>query len=233
MIDMSDEAKVQAELVQAKRTTMAPVQDAHAYPNCCVCHLEMRDGNGRQKTGTGWFVGRNTVITAAHNLISSDFRARSVYVYAGRSPRQGSVWSGPGKWYDVHPDWRGSAKPACDVAAVWVEQEQDRVGNLRVIAPGQSLAKDQGIAVAGYPKTLPYGAQGHARGALLGIRDGRIDHGLPTAEGVSGGPIWILDSDGMAQVVGIHTHAPSVDGTEAVLITDPISQLIRQWRDGR
>jgi len=215
---------------------MEQVIDAREYPHRCVCHLEIRNsdsGTSRIKSGTGWFVGRNTVITAAHNIIDHDerFHASSVYVSAGRSPRQGSVWSGPATWYQVHPHWAISPSPEVDLAAVWVAQQSDLVGNLRLIEPGQSLSRGQEIHIAGYPDTLPFGAQGRASGHLRGVGQGRIDHQLPTSNGVSGGPIWIVDSTGMPRVAGIHTHASSPHETEAVLVTDAISQQIKKWRD--
>ncbi|MCA1714585.1 MAG: hypothetical protein LC715_05540, partial [Gammaproteobacteria bacterium] len=44
------------------------VEDTSAFPHSAICHLRMTAADGRQYTGTGFYVGRTRILTCAHNL---------------------------------------------------------------------------------------------------------------------------------------------------------------------
>ncbi len=214
---------------------MEPVGETNTklHPFRCICHLEMKGLEGEAKSGSGWFVGPRTIITAAHNLRQwlSPFTARTMRVSAGQHGMYGSVWSGRAQWQAMHPGWDATENPEFDVAAIWLDERVDQLGVIPIAAFPPPQLTGARIKVAGYPQTMPEGVQAVGHGTLTQVRGLRIDHDIATAQGVSGGPVWVTDDQNLPWVVGIHTNAKTEHATEAVLITDDLAQQIKQWRD--
>src|SRR5262245_43472039 len=91
------EAAVQPEVIFGADNRVQ-VRDTTGYPYCCICYLKIWLNGGWQAFGTGWIIGKRTVITPGH----------SVYV----DPEPGSrVPPGWARQVEVVPGRNGQQRP--------------------------------------------------------------------------------------------------------------------------
>jgi len=104
--------------------------------------------------------------------------------------------------------------------------------------------------VTGYPgdkviplkngETLPAAAQFHHATPIETVHADRIYYPADTFRGQSGAPVYIIEEDGCATVVGVHAYGTGADGgsgglayenNSAAWIDAPMLQVLSDWRN--
>jgi glutamyl endopeptidase len=220
----------------------------------CICHLEVEYENGPVGMGTGFLIGPQTVITAAHVLVdrrrdwSAPRRASRVRVLPGRNgtlaPYGYAVtdkFDMPNEWKDDNTDQRRAA--AFDFAAIHLpktadtEVQQEPLGarlgyfGLKAFAEAdEEKIKLLFINNAGYPKERdkPYGTLWYNAGRVRTWAPEFVEYMVDTEGGQSGSPIYFYDEKKQQRyVVAIHTTGDFVN--RGLRITPPIFEQIRRW----
>jgi V8-like Glu-specific endopeptidase len=221
-------------------------QATQQYPYCCVCHLRIYCRGNVFALGTGWVIGKRTVITAGH----------CVYTYpkTGTPVQRGwalQVEVIPGRDGDKKPYGTFIAKPA-NLYSVsgWTENHNELADYGAIILNedlpmglgfGYGALSDQELNgltanVVGYPGEFTdpttvgtmWGDSGR-----LGVRSpSQLSYTIDTTEGQSGSSVFYLrpapNNDAIA--VGIHTYGLERVSNYATRITTSVRDNLRFWR---
>ena len=232
---------------QAREEWFAGVPNTTIFPHSAICLLEMKDASGSVVSrGTGFYIGRNRILTCGHNLAPA---ARvSVDVVPGKNG-QGAGTEPFGRFNVARASWRvpGSytgPNTGFDLAVI------DNVPNA---APGDrwfdvleelNQSRPEGVVVCGYSSKSPKvpeltaaidGYKQHLHAgyiAALGAGDSTFDYPILTLKRASGSPVYyISDKDGglKAYVVGVHTGTASDDTNRGCRLTNTKID----WIEGR
>jgi glutamyl endopeptidase len=235
------------------------VADTAMTPWRCICHLEIEYENGPVGTGTGFLIGPQTVITAAHVLVDRRFfgwnrprkakRARLLPGRNGTLAPYGYVVSEkfqiPDEWLAKDADEERAA--AFDYAAIqipWTEDtevEDERLGQrlgyfgLRSYSDAEEdKVKLLFVNNAGYPwePNKPYGTLWYNAGRISRWTDDFVEYMVDTEGGQSGSPVYFYDERQQQRyVVAIHTTGDFVN--RGLRITPTVFRQICQWADRR
>ena len=206
-----------------------------------ICHLTIRARNGSQYVGTGFMIGKRTVITAGH----------CVYIHsAGGWP----------SYIDVAPGRNGGLRPYGSVRAVtfrsvtgWVSNSSRDYDYGAIILPANTPAPIQALGgfgfghwndasllnrmvnLSGYPgdggKLGPEretGSQWWMARAIKSVSARSFAYDIDTVGGQSGSPVWTV-INGQRIALGIHTNG-YVGGNSATRITQPVFENLKAWR---
>ncbi len=212
---------------QAREEWFAGVPNTTIFPHSAICLLEMDNGSGGISRGTGFYIGRNRILTCAHNL----YNKASVTIIPGKNGNGGASTEPFGRTTVASASWRipasyaGSNK-ATDLAVI---------DNVPIDAPnGQwfdtleelDQSRPEGVVVCGYSsrsEKVPEltqaidGFKQHLHAgyiAALAPDDSTFSYPILTLKRASGSPVYyISDKSGTLRsyVVGVHTGADSDD----------------------
>ncbi|MBT9553525.1 MAG: N-acetylmuramoyl-L-alanine amidase [Hydrogenophaga sp.] len=212
---------------QAREEWFAGVPNTTLFPHSAICLLEMQDGAGKVGRGTGFYIGRNRILTCAHNL----YNKTSVTIIPGKNGNGGGSTEPFGRTTLTSASWRipasyaGSNK-ATDLAVI---------DNVPIDAPnGQwfdsleelNQSRPEGVVVCGYSsrsEKVPEltkaidGFKQHLHAgyiAALADDDSTFSYPILTLKRASGSPVYyISDKSGVlsSYVVGVHTGADTDD----------------------
>jgi V8-like Glu-specific endopeptidase len=210
----------------AREEWFAGVPNTTIFPHSAICLLEMHDGSGGLARGTGFYIGRNRILTCAHNL----YGQASVDIVPGKNG-QGGGTEPFGRCNVTSSSWRipasyGGSNPAFDLAVI---------DNVPIAAPGGrwfdvleelNQSRPEGVVVCGYSSRstkVPEltaaidGFKQHLHAgyiAALGPGDSTFDYPILSLKRASGSPVYyISDKDGTqkAYIVGVHTGSATDD----------------------
>jgi V8-like Glu-specific endopeptidase len=217
------------------------IRNTTAIPWRRICQLTIRAKNGAQYVGTGFLIGKRTVITAGH----------CVYIHsAGGWPA----------YIDVAPGRNGGARPFGTVRAIqyrsvtgWVNSKSRDHDYGAIILPAntplvvQSLGgfgfgywpdsqlHQRMVNLSGYPgdggKLGPdreAASQWWMARQIKAVGSRSFSYDIDTVGGQSGSPVWTLHN-GQRIAVGIHTNG-FIGGNSATRITQPVFNNLRTWR---
>jgi V8-like Glu-specific endopeptidase len=251
------EATLRAESASGAEALMGPddrtqVQNTHDYPYRCICHLRMRfrttAGDYVSATGTGWVIGKRTVITAGHCVFvpkDQDFDldhvwAETMEVIPGRNGNDwpyGSFTVGPENLHSTQ-GWVGQGQEAADYGAIVLTQDlPDDFGTF-----GFGSHTDQDLTglhanVVGYPGELNNTSRagtmwGASQPPLLSPTQTKLRYRINTTPGQSGASVFYLRSDvGDAISAGIHNYGQENVMNYGTRITEEVKQNLITWRD--
>lgn len=206
--------------------------DTDQPPLRAICSLLMQDAAGLPMIGTGFLVGRRTVMTCAHNLRTSKFTASRVIVRPGREAgRQAPEPFGvhvveAADWW-MHSDWPSGWKAAHDFALLRLPKPVgDATGWLGIAALSGPTIAARMVNLAGYPacvgrcqhqedeNVIPSDQRGAQlwwqRDRILRTDEDQLFYDLDTFGGNSGSPVILMpvEGDGWSgpTAIGIHTR---------------------------
>lgn len=207
---------------------LVPVNDTSAVPFRSIAFLDITYTDHRMGSGTGWFAGPKTVVTAAHCLVEPGFgsSAATVSVLPGFF---GLARGFVAARLFVPPEWtRSVAEGRPDIRFDWAliylaDPDVGRtVGWFGLAAPPDTSLDALLLNIAGYLR--PRGPQFFDGGRLAGFDDDFLFHRFDTDRGMSGSPI-IVKRDDRRYAVGIH-HAGDVASNRALRINDRLFDAI-------
>jgi V8-like Glu-specific endopeptidase len=213
-----------------------------------VCSLRMvwvsspRPGEAARlypASGTGWLIGRRTVVTAGHNLYvptaTLEFPitgwARRVEVYFGRDEgSRGSTHLSE----DLHSvlGWTRDANREYDYGVIQLTEPVERAGCF-----GYRVESDDRLRNLTYTHVIGYPGADRPPGTLWGafgkveVRPRVLRYAMATSRGQSGGPVFYKNQDDRV-AVGIHTGkpaGPAGEPNQAVRVTRDVSDNLRAW----
>lgn len=199
------------------------VRDAGRFPFSAICHLMREFSDGSQSGATGFLIDPQTVITAAHCLMSPARRLvgreavpRRIRVVAGRNGRTVAGPFGVAEarhWY-VPRAYKSRFNRAFDYGLIRLA----RPLAAREFFPMTALAnaelaevrQSRLLHISGYPGDKPRGTQWHHSERLDKKDAARLYYSVDTCPGHSGAPIWIEHwRNRPVTVIGIHTAGPT------------------------
>jgi N-acetyl-anhydromuramyl-L-alanine amidase AmpD/V8-like Glu-specific endopeptidase len=226
----------------AREEWFVGVENTQLFPHSAICLLQMSDGSGGTSYGTGFYIGRNRILTCAHNLSG---KASAVVTPgkngAGNEPF-GSFTVNASSWR-VAPRY-GSGGSDNDLAVI---------DNVPIDAPnGQwfeflnaTPSDRMPLVVCGYSRksdvvpaltALMDGNKQHLHGgyAQRMPTPDTIDYPILTLHRASGSPVYTLRDDGSglrALVCAVHVSgAPAADGLNRGCFITPTKI---DWIEGR
>lgn len=171
------------------------VDDASQAPWNGIALINMFRAGNRVLVGTGFLCASDVLLTARHNLTSTDYDSAGVWLGydASSNPK---VSTQVIRAYATHRD--------LDLAVLILDAPHPGVFTLR-----DAAAEQDQVSVAGYG--LPYGdgrpRLSQASGALGKIEATTVRYQVSTREGDSGGPVFVVDRH-VATAMAVHSAAP-------------------------
>ncbi|WP_226436208.1 trypsin-like serine peptidase [Rhodococcus yananensis] len=215
------------------------ITTTNVYPWRVHASLLIQLADGSYASGTGFFIGPRTVITAGHCVFvqgSGPRRGwvRSVTVMPGRNgsvlPYGSVTVSGSGIRSVV--GWTQNGNSNWDVGALILPTELgSRTGWLGFGYYSDATLLASTANLAGYPGDKPSGTLWYHSRRLLSVSAGRIHYQVDTFGGQSGSAVYRL-VDGHRYAFGIHTNgaAPGIPVNSGVRITKPIFDRMKAWK---
>jgi autotransporter passenger strand-loop-strand repeat protein len=199
-------------------------------PYLCTCYIDAVDSAGVHPLGTGFIIGRHTILTAAH--VVSGFSPSQISVFPGDQTGHAGVsinMSGA----QVHTNWDGTdINRQDDYAIIDVSGTQDLAASygMFLIPP---LAFNGGtVNITGYPSPfLPRQCNDIGSESQDSTNSGLLDEqNVNTYGGNSGSPVWVYNG-AYVEAIGIHVagqHGSGTTGT-AVGLTPSVISAITTW----
>ncbi|GAA5785138.1 papain-like cysteine protease family protein [Chitiniphilus shinanonensis] len=220
----------------------AGVPNTRIFPHSAICQLLMTMPDGVYQ-GTGFYIGRNRILTCAHNLAG----ASNVTIIPGRNGAGGKPFgetSVPSSSWRVAPGYTGTGNWANDLAVIdnvplaapndqWFEfLNATPSDQLPIVVCGYSL---QSVAVPELTQAID-GDKQHLHGGYAASQSGPevIEYPILTLKGASGSPVYHISNAGgqlRAQVCAVHvTGEPAAQGLNRGCFITPRKI---DWIEGR
>jgi len=210
----------------------AGVANTSVFPFSAICQLRMKFGSS-WFLGTGFYVARDRILTAGHNVFdSSDGWASEVIVTPGRQ----SLMTQPFPSFTVrrdaleaHPNWQREPRGASFDLAVLKVRTPPPNGQAFDAQPLRS-APSSSIAVCGYAAETQHGVDPNRQSMDVDrVREllaESFTYSLHTTKGTSGSPVFTTGSDGRVTAIGVHSRANDRHTNRACRLTpDKLSWL--------
>ncbi|MCF7220879.1 N-acetylmuramoyl-L-alanine amidase [Marilutibacter chinensis] len=208
---------------QAREEWFAGVSDTRQFPHSAICQLIMTKADGSQYQGTGFYIGRNRILTCAHNLHGK----ATVQIIPGRNGTGGmpfgdatvdaSSWRiAPG--YTGPGDWDNDLAVIDDVP---IEAPHGQFFRFLNASPSTQLP----VVVCGYSagsRKVPEldliidGDMQHLHGGYVSEAPtpDTIDYPILSLMGASGSPVYTVSGSGgdlQALICAVHVSGEPVD----------------------
>jgi V8-like Glu-specific endopeptidase len=209
------------------------------FPYNCVCHLRMTFRGLGAFVGTGFFVGRRTILTAGHNVYDREAKAAlQIEVRLGQdgSPLHPTPILATPRNLATTKEYMESGDCAADFGAILFDRDvaDEWMG---FDAANDDDLRGLTVHVVGYPgkSEPPPGWQantmwGHAR-QLLDPSATQLFYDIDTSRGQSGSPVFYVGSAGDVFAVGIHNQGfDRQSRNRATRINEAVFNLIKGWK---
>ncbi len=228
-------------------SSLKQIEDTDVKPFNKICHQHIRRNKilwwGGWAQSTGFFIDRNFILTAAHNVHSQFLsNVKEIQIKIGRNGDEQLhktitiLGKDLVKKHVKTPDEYGllkrvKKKRKWDFAIIYIPDSllpSDFEWKNEFVIPNKPLKVEKEVQVAGYPADLNRGFDGgklfHQMGNIK-LMDKYYTHNYKTAGGNSGSPVWVTVGDNN-EILGIHTFSGS--GT---LIDDENLKTIQDWME--
>ncbi len=237
------------------RDNRTQVDDATNYPHRCVCYLRIWLDVGWFAFGTGWIIGKRTIITAGHCVYAyPDSRfpglvrgwARQVEVIPGRNGdampfgsfivptenlRSTQGWAGTDSTGD------DGKQEGADYGAIILDEDLPTdLGAFGFGVLSNRELEGLNVNIIGYPgeyQMPPLLGTMWGDSGLLDAPTGlQLDYTIDTTEGESGAAVFYMrPTVGDAIAVGIHNYGTENVINNATRITEEVKGNLKTWRD--
>ncbi|MEQ1751532.1 MAG: trypsin-like peptidase domain-containing protein [Prosthecobacter sp.] len=229
------EAKANPQLATLHELGINPtlITQPDLYPWCAHVMLDMVAHNGQPKVGSGWLIGRRTIITAGHCIYDGGWM-RQILVSPG-GPESSFTKRIPGVYSDTTHDWiygaTAAIREAADVGMVRLAEDVTPLtGTLPFSAYTNAqlnaVAPDR-LSVAGFPAHS--GLFTADAGTLRQYNGSHLIYDIETWKGQSGAPVLHWGSNGQPMVIGIHHWDVGNNLNRAIRITPQAAALLLRW----
>jgi len=238
MVDEVDEAMAEAMQQQLEalevvigRDDRVRVNNTKVVPWNRICHLSITAANGSHFLGTGFLIGRRTVITAGHcvHMASAGGWVRQIIVTPGRNAGAKPFGTYTSSSFRSVKGWVVNKNSNYDYGAIIMPQSTPATLSAFGFANYADAALlNKRLNNAGYPGDKPAGTMWYNANKCKAVTPRTLIYDIDTMGGQSGSPIWIR-RDGKRTVVGIHTNG-AASGNSATRITHPVFLNLKRWR---
>lgn len=195
-----------------------------------LCSLVIRAANGKGYVGSGFLVGRRTIITAGHCVYMSKQGgwASQITVHVARNGSSAAhTFTVPKSALRSTAGWVNQGRPESDYGAIILPQNLPAsYGNFDVTVRDTSYLNNRLVNVVGYPGDKPPGQMwGHGR-KLKSVNAETLVYDIDTYGGQSGTAVF--EGEDPYTVVGIHNYG-DLSGNSATRITDAVKARIDSW----
>ncbi len=215
---------------------------ARKSPWCEICSLRIVAADGSVWKGTGWIVGRRTVITAGHNIYihRRGGWVRYVDVMPGRTgPDAGPFGKHRAKIFKTVRGWRLGKRQGEDYGAILLDEGDSfhqSLGAFAIASYPDSSLKGLLTNVAGYPDDKRPGTLWYHGLPLKRVTSQFLYYDIDTYGGQSGAPVFLrISGDPVRRVVGIHSYGPADKndprGNWGTRITPGVFWNLKTWKD--
>lgn len=186
------------------------IRDTEVAPFSLICALEI-SGPWGDFVGTAWFAGPKTLITAGHCVFDANQMggwANKITVWPGRDGDETPMGPIVATQFSTVDKWEHGQDADHDFAAIHLPEDGLKGKSPFRIAslPDADLA-DHLINVSGYPGDKGGTEQWWAKNRIRSVKPLRLFYDVDTFGGQSGGPAYIVESEGAPPtVVGIHAY---------------------------
>jgi V8-like Glu-specific endopeptidase len=210
------------------------VTNVTAFPWRVICSLKIRGRDGSRWIGTGWLIGRRTLITAGHCVYIHNRGgwASSIEVIPGRNAAERPFGSCRATSFRSVLGWTQKRLRTHDYAAIILPEDcpyGDKLGFFGLANLSDAALNQLTVNLSGYPGDKPPGTQWFHSRQLSSVSPSVLTYDIDTAGGQSGAPVWQL-RNGQRHAVGIHTNG-SPTGNSATRINSAVYNNLIQWRD--
>lgn len=234
---------------QAREEWFVGVENTRLFPHSAICLLEMDDGSGAGSGGfgTGFYIGRNRILTCAHNLHGM---SRVTVIPGKNGEGAGSAQEPYGRFTVAAASWRVAPRYTGD--GDW-DNDLAVIDNVPTAAPGgqwfeflNATPSDRmPLVVCGYSRksrTVPQlsalmdGTKQHLHGGYARRQPTpeTIDYPILTLARASGSPVYTLEDDGdglRAKICAVHVSGePAAEGLNRGCFITPAKI---DWIEGR
>jgi V8-like Glu-specific endopeptidase len=216
-----------------------PVPSTLDVPFRKICRLRILGPDNKVRTGTGWFAGPRTIVTAGHCITASEMGGAAVNITVAPAFDEGVEPYGNqlSTSYETTNLWKDDRNPDFDYGCIHLAREfTPRPGYFSFDDPPAGTLMDLEVHVCGYPTDTHRSTQYHHSDVVLSVGDHRIFYAVDTNPGESGAPIWMVDANGIAVVVGIHAYSEDetppdlhIEANSGPRITSEVRSIIQGW----
>ncbi len=205
------------------------IDKTHEFPWSCICQLRMRWSNGASGIGTGTLIGKDVVLTAAHNLYHKQYgRVETIDVIPGYSSGGGPFGTKQTSAFNYNDDFENDQSLKNDYGIIRLGSSFAGTGFLGMGNLSNSDLSNALLNIAGYSEYGSYGDRlyFHSGGTTSYDQDS-IQYNLDTEEGASGAPIFIRINS-QIYVIGIHAEG-YYSGNKAVRLNQRVYADLTRW----
>ena len=210
------------------------VRQTNRYPWAAICSLRITARNGSVWTGTGWLIGKRTVVTAGHCVYihSAGGWAREIEVIPGRNGTARPFGSVKATSFRSVVGWTKKRRSSHDYGAIILPKDVgSKTGYFGYAAYSDNTLKSMMVNLSGYPGDKRGRLEGtqwwHAR-RITRVSSRNVYYNIDTMGGQSGAPVWQLKK-GKRYGVAIHATG-SKTGNGATRITKPVFKNLKRWK---
>jgi V8-like Glu-specific endopeptidase len=206
---------------RAGHDVRARVESTKKLPYSAIGLLVMTFDNGTY-IGTGAVVGRNIILTAAHNLYFHEISSEPRIIRFLPGENDGDSFFEPTiARFHIPEEYKTSKKE--DYAIIVLNEPLgDYTGSLEMIpVPPQQLHGKE-VSVGGYPsdKIIDKISQWVGKGEIKSVDSDFITYWIDTGQGQSGSPVFFQE-DNKYKVVGVHVLGDELErANKATLLTN-------------
>ena len=217
------------------------VKDTRPYPYRVICALFMQfRPNGYIYRGTGTLIGRQHILTCAHNCINNGNRVIGMDVVPGHTP------SGNHNMGDTHADhvyfpddYKDTLDGSLDYAVIKLADPiGDNLGWMGYREASEGELNNLPVHVTGYPRFRPNSTAEQmyeGLGKVLRLQSQTMFHDVDAQGGQSGSAIYSYedgDINDEPTIFGVHTGgdtSPVPEWNIGVRLNKPVIDDIKAW----
>jgi V8-like Glu-specific endopeptidase len=209
------------------------VTNVTAFPWRAICSLLITARDDSKWIGTGWLIGRRTLITAGHCVYIKDRGGwvKEMQVIPGRNAGDEPFKRAKATSFRSVSGWTENTSRSHDYGAIILPEDKpygEELGFFGIANLNDTQFNQLMVNLSGYPGDKPAGTHWfHAR-RITNCGPTFFSYDIDTAGGQSGAPVWRLQN-GVRHAVGIHTNG-SPTGNSATRINKVVFDNLMLWK---